>query len=54
MRSLTNWPPCWGCTRCVLTGSIEKGWPAFLLLGVGLSAACTAVTVLVLSHRGWN
>jgi magnesium transporter len=38
----------------VLTGSIEKGWPAFLLLGVGLSAACTAVTVFVLSRRGWN
>jgi magnesium transporter len=38
----------------VLTGSIEKGWPAFLLLGVGLSAACTGVTVFVLSRRGWN
>jgi magnesium transporter len=38
----------------VLTGSIEKGWPAFLVLGVGLSVGCAAVTVLVLSRRGWN
>ena len=38
----------------VLTGSIEKGWPAFLILGVGLSVACVAVTVFVLSRRGWN
>jgi magnesium transporter len=38
----------------VLTGSIEKGWPAFLILGVGLSAACAGVTVFVLSRRGWN
>jgi magnesium transporter len=38
----------------VLTGSIERGWPAFLALGVGLSAACAGVTVFVLSRRGWN
>jgi magnesium transporter len=38
----------------VLTGSIEQGWPAFLILGVGLSAACTGVTVFVLSRRRWN
>ena len=38
----------------VLTGSIEKGWPAFLILGVGLSVACVAVTVFVLSRRKWN
>jgi magnesium transporter len=38
----------------VLTGSIEKGWPAFLVLGVGLSVGCAAVTVFVLSRRGWN
>jgi magnesium transporter len=38
----------------VLTGSIEKGWPAFLILGVGLSVACVGVTVFVLSRRGWN
>ncbi len=38
----------------VLTGSIEKGWPAFLVLGVGLSVGCAAVTVLVLSRRRWN
>ena len=38
----------------VLTGSIEKGWPAFLILGVGLSVTCVGVTVFVLSRRGWN
>ena len=38
----------------VLTGSIEKGWPAFLILGVGLSAACVGVTVFMLSRRGWS
>ncbi len=36
-----------------LVGSIE-GWPAFLVLGVGLSVACVTVTVFVLSRRGWN
>jgi magnesium transporter len=36
-----------------LIGSIE-GWPAFLILGVGLSVACVTVTVFVLSRRGWN
>jgi magnesium transporter len=36
-----------------LIGSIA-GWPAFLILGVGLSVACAGVTVLVLSRRGWN
>jgi len=44
----------WGQNFDVLTGRIEKGWPAFLVLGVGLSAACVAVTVFVLSRRGWN
>jgi magnesium transporter len=38
----------------VLTGSIEMGWPAFLVLGVGLSAACAGVTVFMLSRSGWN
>jgi hypothetical protein len=38
----------------VLTGSIEKGWPPFLVLGVGLSLACVGVTVVVLSRRSWN
>jgi len=38
----------------VLTDSIEKGWTSFLVLGVGLSAACTAVTVFLLSRRRWN
>ncbi len=44
----------WGENFNVLTGSIEKGWPAFLVLGVGLSAACAGVTVFVLRRRQWN
>ena len=44
----------WGQNFNVLTGSIEKGWPAFLVLGVGLSAACVAVIVFMLSRRGWK
>jgi magnesium transporter len=44
----------WGQNFNVLTGTIEKGWPAFLVLGVGLSAACVAVIVFMLSRRGWN
>jgi len=44
----------WGQNFNVLTGSIEKGWPAFLVLGVGLSAACAGVTVFMLGRRRWN
>jgi magnesium transporter len=44
----------WGQNFSVLTGTIEKGWPAFLALGVGLSAACAGVTTFVLSRRSWN
>jgi magnesium transporter len=44
----------WGQNFNVLTGSLEKGWPAFLILGVGLSVACVAVIVLMLSRRGWK
>jgi CorA-like Mg2+ transporter protein len=44
----------WGQNFDVLTGSIEKGWPAFLVLGVGLSVACVAVIVLMLSRRSWK
>jgi magnesium transporter len=44
----------WGENFNVLTGTVEKGWPAFLILGVGLSVACVAVTVFTLSRRGWN
>ena len=32
----------------------KKGWPAFLVLGAGLSVACAAVTVFMLSRRGWK
>jgi hypothetical protein len=38
----------------MLTGSIEKGWPAFLVLGVGLSVACVVVIIFMLSRRGWK
>jgi magnesium transporter len=44
----------WGQNFNVLTGSLEKGWPSFLVLGVGLSAACVGVTVVMLSRRNWN
>ena len=44
----------WGQNFNVLIGTLEKGWPAFLVLGVGLSVACVAVTVFILSRRGWN
>ena len=44
----------WGQNFNVLTGSIEKGWPAFLILGVGLSVACVAVIVFMLSRRNWK
>jgi magnesium transporter len=44
----------WGQNFTVLTGSVEKGWPAFLLLGVGLSVACVAVIVFMLSRRSWR
>jgi magnesium transporter len=44
----------WGQNFDVLTGRIEKGWPAFLLLGVGLSAACVVVIVVMLSRRNWK
>jgi magnesium transporter len=37
----------------VLVASIQ-GWTAFLILGVGLSVACVAVIVFVLSRRGWR
>ena len=44
----------WGQNFDMLTGSIEKGWPAFLVLGVGLSVACVAVIVFLLGRRGWK
>ena len=44
----------WGQNFDVLTGSIEKGWPAFLVLGVGLSVACVVVIVFMLSRRSWK
>jgi magnesium transporter len=44
----------WGENFNVLTGQVEKGWPAFLIPSVGLNVACIAVTVLILSRRRWN
>ena len=37
----------------VLIAAIQ-GWPAFLILGVGLSVGCVTVTVFLLRRRGWN
>jgi len=44
----------WGQNFDVLTGNIEKGWPAFLVFGVGLSVACVLVIVFILSRRTWK
>ena len=44
----------WGENFNVLTSTLEKGWPTFLILGVGLSVACVVVTVLTLRRRGWK
>ena len=44
----------WGQNFNVLTGSIEKGWPTFLVLGVGLSVACVVVIVFMLNRRSWK
>jgi magnesium transporter len=44
----------WGENFNVLTGDVEKGWAAFLILGVGLNVACVVVTVSILSRRKWN
>ena len=44
----------WGQNFDVLTGSIEKGWPAFLVLGVGLSVACVVLILFTLSRRSWK
>jgi magnesium transporter len=44
----------WGENFNVLTGTIEKGWAAFLILSVGLNVACVLVTVFILSRRRWN
>lgn len=44
----------WGQNFTVLTGTVEKGWPAFLILCLGLSLACVVVTVFMLSRRRWN
>ena len=44
----------WGQNFDVLTGNLEKGWSAFLVLGVGLSVACVAVIVFMLSRRSWD
>ena len=44
----------WGENFNVLTGTVEKGWPAFLILSVGLTLACILVTAFILSRRGWT
>jgi magnesium transporter len=44
----------WGQNFNVLTGRVEKGWPAFLVLGVGVSAACVMATLFLLHRRNWN
>ncbi|MBV8432258.1 MAG: hypothetical protein JO244_13915, partial [Solirubrobacterales bacterium] len=44
----------WGQNFTVLTGTLEKGWGAFLILGVGLTVACVLVTIFILRCRRWT
>jgi magnesium transporter len=44
----------WGENFNILTEDVEKGWAAFLILGVGLNLACVAVTAFILSRRKSN
>jgi len=44
----------WGENFNVLTGTIEQGWAAYLILSVGLTVACVLVTIFLLSRRRWT
>ena len=44
----------WGENFNVLTGTIEQGWTAFLILSVGLTLTCILVTIFLLSRRRWT
>jgi len=44
----------WGENFNVLTGTVEKGWTAFLILSVGLTVTCILVTIFILSRRRWT
>jgi magnesium transporter len=44
----------WGQNFSILTGTVEKGWVAFLTLSVGLTVACVLVAVFILSRRRWT
>ena len=44
----------WGENFNVLTGTIEQGWAAFLILSVGLTLTCILVTIFLLSRRRWT
>ena len=44
----------WGENFNVLTGTVEKGWAAFLILSVGLTTACILVTIFILTRRRWT
>ena len=44
----------WGENFNVLTGTIEQGWAAFLILSVGLTLTCILVTIFLLSRRRWS
>jgi magnesium transporter len=44
----------WGENFNILTGTVEKGTPAFWILSVGLNAAVVLVTIFILRRRGWN
>lgn len=44
----------WGENFNVLTGTVEQGWAAFLILSVGLTVTCILVTIFFLSRRRWT
>jgi magnesium transporter len=44
----------WGENFNVLTGTVEKGWAAFLILSLGVNVALVLVTIFILSRRRWT
>jgi len=44
----------WGQNFNVLTGSVEQGWTAFWILGVGLSVVSILVTTFIVTRRKWT
>lgn len=43
-----------GMNFSVLVNDVIVGWPAFLLLGIGLNVACIVATFMWIGRRGWR